>query len=131
MELLLPQGLECADTDRLEKARPWPSSQHLTKCVASPAGGSRLTVCAQQDESLQRWKASLGLGGGTGNGGQKKVILQTLFLESPTLPQKIVLDLTQSPAELAKLKKEPSRFDRRSAHKQLTDTLHSEHQGGR
>ncbi|WWC90629.1 uncharacterized protein L201_005565 [Kwoniella dendrophila CBS 6074] len=49
----------------------------------------------KEDESLQRWKASLGLGANAGAGG------------SPTLPKDIVIDLTQSPAELAKLKKEP------------------------
>ncbi|WOO77295.1 Rho GDP-dissociation inhibitor [Vanrija pseudolonga] len=61
----------------------------------------------KEDESLQRWKASLGLGT-SGGGGQKKVILKTLFLRSTTRKQgDVVLDLTQSPAELAQLKKAP------------------------
>lgn len=37
-----------------------------------------------------------------------QVIPQTLYLESPTLNKPLVLDLTQGPAELARLKKEPS-----------------------
>ncbi|WVQ95018.1 hypothetical protein IAU59_002110 [Kwoniella sp. CBS 9459] len=68
---------------------------------------AELAALDQEDESLQRWKASLGLGTAGGSGGSKKVILKTLFLQSPTLPKQITIDLTQSPAELAKLKKEP------------------------
>lgn len=37
-----------------------------------------------------------------------QVVLQTLFLSSPTLPTPINIDLTQSADALAKLKKEPS-----------------------
>ncbi|KAK4688816.1 Rho GDP-dissociation inhibitor, partial [Tremellales sp. Uapishka_1] len=59
----------------------------------------------KEDESLQRWKMSLGLGP-TAGGGSKKVVLKTLFLSSPTLDNPISVDLTQSPAELARLKKE-------------------------
>ncbi|OCF38541.1 rho GDP-dissociation inhibitor [Kwoniella heveanensis CBS 569] len=68
---------------------------------------AELAALDQEDESLQRWKASLGLGTSAGSGGSKKVVLKTLFLQSPTLPKQITIDLTQSPAELAKLKKEP------------------------
>ncbi|WWC71502.1 uncharacterized protein I206_105460 [Kwoniella pini CBS 10737] len=68
---------------------------------------AELAALDQEDESLQRWKASLGLGGKAGAGGSKKVILKTLFLSSPTLSKDITIDLTQSPTELAKLKKEP------------------------
>ncbi|WVF67431.1 hypothetical protein IAT40_002187 [Kwoniella sp. CBS 6097] len=68
---------------------------------------AELAALDQEDESLQRWKASLGLGTAGGGGGSKKVVLKTLFLQSPTLPKQITIDLTQGPAELAKLKKEP------------------------
>jgi len=67
-----------------------------------------LDALDKEDESLQRWKASLGLGAGAAaKRGDKKVVPQTLFLESETLPQKIVLDLTKGPVELAKLKNNP------------------------
>ncbi|KAG8691666.1 hypothetical protein FRC11_013277 [Ceratobasidium sp. 423] len=58
------------------------------------------------DESLARWKASLGIG--AGGGGEAKFIIKTLFLTSPTLPagKTITLDLTD-PQALAKVKKEP------------------------
>ncbi|ORY35499.1 rho GDP-dissociation inhibitor [Naematelia encephala] len=67
---------------------------------------AELAALDQEDESLQRWKQSLGIGAATG-GGVKKVILKTLFLSSPTLTQPISIDLTQPAAELSKLKKEP------------------------
>ena len=38
---------------------------------------------------------------------QSQVILKTLFLSSPDLAQPIVVDLTQAPAELQKLKNIP------------------------
>jgi len=34
-------------------------------------------------------------------------VLKTLFLSSPTLSKPVSIDLSQSPGELAKLKKEP------------------------
>jgi len=34
--------------------------------------------------------------------------MKTLFLSSPTLKDRIVIDLTQSPAKLAETKKSPS-----------------------
>nr|XP_018261551.1 rho GDP-dissociation inhibitor [Kwoniella dejecticola CBS 10117]OBR83709.1 rho GDP-dissociation inhibitor [Kwoniella dejecticola CBS 10117] len=68
---------------------------------------AELAALDQEDESLQRWKASLGLGPNAAAGGSKKVILKTLFLSSPTLSKDIVIDLTQPAADLAKLKKEP------------------------
>jgi Rho GDP-dissociation inhibitor len=86
----------------------------------------------QGDESLQRWKASLGLAGGPGSGAGPKrvssrtplideadiqVVMKTLFLSSPTLKDRIVIDLKQSPAQLAETKKNPSM--------QLIATLHS------
>ncbi|KAL7410488.1 immunoglobulin E-set, partial [Mrakia frigida] len=58
-----------------------------------------------EDESLQRWKASLGLAAGA-SAGVKKVIPQTLYLESPSLHKALVLDLTNA-AALADLKKNP------------------------
>ncbi|BEJ14056.1 hypothetical protein CspHIS471_0312300 [Cutaneotrichosporon sp. HIS471] len=67
---------------------------------------AELAALDQEDESLQRWKASLGLTGRTG-GGQKRIVPKTIFLTSPTRSQDIIIDLTQSPDVLAKLKKEP------------------------
>ncbi|BEI91007.1 uncharacterized protein CcaverHIS019_0310770 [Cutaneotrichosporon cavernicola] len=67
---------------------------------------AELAALDQEDESLQRWKASLGLTGRTG-GGQKRIVPKTIFLTSPTRSQDIIIDLTQSPDALAKLKKEP------------------------
>ncbi|KAF8529290.1 E set domain-containing protein [Hysterangium stoloniferum] len=61
------------------------------------------------DESLNRWKASLGLGHAAGDvASGPKVTVFTLFLESQTLPQgrKISIDVT-NPAQLAALKKDP------------------------
>ncbi|KAK1927243.1 immunoglobulin E-set [Papiliotrema laurentii] len=68
---------------------------------------AELAALDKEDESLQRWKQSLGIGASAGSGGAKKVVLRTLFLSSPTLAKPIVIDLTQPPVELAKLKKEP------------------------
>ncbi|GMK53705.1 hypothetical protein CspeluHIS016_0102910 [Cutaneotrichosporon spelunceum] len=67
---------------------------------------AELAALDQEDESLQRWKASLGLTAASG-GGQKRIVPKTLFLTSPTRSQDIVIDLTQAPEVLAKLKKEP------------------------
>ncbi|WVQ80055.1 hypothetical protein IAT38_002156 [Cryptococcus sp. DSM 104549] len=62
----------------------------------------------KEDESLQRWKASLGIAGAAaGSGGAKKAVLKTLLLSSPTLTKPITIDLTQSPEQLAALKKDP------------------------
>ncbi|CAE6521643.1 unnamed protein product [Rhizoctonia solani] len=57
------------------------------------------------DESLARWKQSLGI---SGAGGEAKFVIKRLFLTSPTLPEGkiIALDLT-NPEALAKAKKEP------------------------
>ncbi|WVQ68329.1 uncharacterized protein L199_006536 [Kwoniella botswanensis] len=41
---------------------------------------AELAALDQEDESLQRWKASLGLAASAGAGGNKKVVLKTLFL---------------------------------------------------
>ncbi|WRT68471.1 uncharacterized protein IL334_005447 [Kwoniella shivajii] len=68
---------------------------------------AELAALDQEDESLQRWKASLGLGANANAGGSKRVILKTLFLSSPTLPTTISIDLTQPAADLAKLKAKP------------------------
>ncbi|KAH8080515.1 putative Rho GDP-dissociation inhibitor 1 [Filobasidium floriforme] len=71
----------------------------------------------KEDESLQRWKASLGLAGAQGGPAEgkaslsnpsKQVVPQTLFLESPTLKKPLVLDLTQGATALAtRFKKNP------------------------
>lgn len=67
---------------------------------------AELAELDKEDESLQRWKASLGLAGGA-SGGSKRVVSKTLFLRSDTLPQPIVIDLTQPAGDLAKLKSKP------------------------
>lgn len=41
-----------------------------------------------------------------------QVVVKTLFLSSESLPKPIVIDATQTPDQLAKLKKEPSASDR-------------------
>nr|ODN91679.1 rho GDP-dissociation inhibitor [Cryptococcus depauperatus CBS 7855] len=66
----------------------------------------RLTEGYRNDESLQRWKQSLGIGAGASSGGEKKAVLKMLFLSSPTLNHPIAINLEQSKEELAKLKKE-------------------------
>ncbi|TFY79995.1 hypothetical protein EWM64_g4015 [Hericium alpestre] len=62
------------------------------------------------DESLARWKASLGIGADAGPGDTSKPKLTILSLEltSPSLPagQKISVDVT-NPAQLAQLKSKP------------------------
>ncbi|KAF9469026.1 immunoglobulin E-set [Collybia nuda] len=62
------------------------------------------------DESLARWKASLGIvpGATSGNTSGPKVSVLTLELDSPTLPagKKIVFDLNDT-AKLAETKKNP------------------------
>ncbi|TYJ58068.1 hypothetical protein B9479_001163 [Cryptococcus floricola] len=68
---------------------------------------AELAALDQEDESLQRWKQSLGIGAAGGAGGEKKAILKTLFLTSPTLHHPISIDLSQSKDQLAQLKKEP------------------------
>ncbi|KAK8854709.1 hypothetical protein IAR55_003448 [Kwoniella newhampshirensis] len=67
---------------------------------------AELAALDQEDESLQRWKQSLGLAATAKSGLPKKVVLKTLFLSSPTLSKEISIDLTQSPEALAKLKKD-------------------------
>ncbi|KAG9127277.1 hypothetical protein FRC07_015035 [Ceratobasidium sp. 392] len=59
------------------------------------------------DESLNRWKASIGIGAG-GSGGGSKVAVLSLFLTSPTLPpgKTISLDLTDG-AAMEAVKKSP------------------------
>lgn len=70
---------------------------------------AELAALDQEDESLQRWKASLGLTGAAGGSGKKEVLPVALFLTSPTRPGgDITLDLTMPPADIAKLKKDPS-----------------------
>ncbi|KAH9951855.1 rho GDP-dissociation inhibitor [Amylocystis lapponica] len=62
-----------------------------------------------EDESLARWKASLGIvPGSAGAASGPKVTVVTLELASPTLPagRKLTLDV-QDPAALANVKKNP------------------------
>ncbi|WWC63369.1 uncharacterized protein I303_105969 [Kwoniella dejecticola CBS 10117] len=56
---------------------------------------AELAALDQEDESLQRWKASLGLGPNAAAGGSKKVILKTLFLSSPTLSKDISVTIKE------------------------------------
>ncbi|KAI9637413.1 putative Rho GDP-dissociation inhibitor 1 [Dioszegia hungarica] len=67
---------------------------------------AELAELDKEDESLQRWKQSLGLSA-TAGGGTKKVVPKTLFLSSEGLHKPVEIDLTRPAAELAKLKKEP------------------------
>lgn len=72
---------------------------------------AELAALDQEDESLQRWKASLGLTGAAGAGGKKEVVPVALFLTSPSRPGgDIVLDLTLPAADIARLKKDPSKL---------------------
>ncbi|WVQ71940.1 hypothetical protein IAR50_001482 [Cryptococcus sp. DSM 104548] len=91
-------------------------SQHEDELAPSQTEGyklgqsktvAELAALDQEDESLQRWKQSLGIGAAAGSGGEKKAILKTLFLTSPTLHHPISIDLTQSKDQLAQLKKDP------------------------
>ncbi|GHJ89150.1 hypothetical protein NliqN6_5552 [Naganishia liquefaciens] len=69
---------------------------------------AELSQLDKEDESLQRWKASLGLNADTaGTFGPKKVVPISLFLEAKTLNKPVSLDLTLGPEGLAKYKKEP------------------------
>ncbi|RSH77620.1 uncharacterized protein EHS24_003180 [Apiotrichum porosum] len=68
---------------------------------------AELAALDQEDESLQRWKASLGLNTAGGNGLPKKVVPKTLFLTSPTRQGDVIIDLTNAAAESARLKKDP------------------------
>jgi len=68
-----------------------------------------LAALDAEDESLAKWKASLGIGTSAGasvpaTGPQVTVL--SLFLESATLTQPLSLDLT-NPAEVAALKEHP------------------------
>ncbi|WVO21526.1 uncharacterized protein IAS62_002835 [Cryptococcus decagattii] len=87
-------------TDELAPTR---TEGYKSKTVAE------LAALDQEDESLQRWKQSLGIGAGASGGGEKRVVLKSLFLSSPTLPNPITIDLTQPKDALAKLKKDPGR----------------------
>ncbi|KAJ9110928.1 hypothetical protein QFC19_001437 [Naganishia cerealis] len=69
---------------------------------------AELSQLDKEDESLQRWKASLGLNTDlAGEAGPKKVVPIALFLESPSLTTPIDLDLTLGPEGLKKHKKDP------------------------
>ncbi|WVR09543.1 hypothetical protein IAU60_006612 [Kwoniella sp. DSM 27419] len=62
-----------------------------TKTVAE------LAELDKEDESLQRWKQSLGIGSTAGSSVPKAVILKSLFLSSPTKSSPISLDLSKGP----------------------------------
>ncbi|XAO26132.1 hypothetical protein I312_104966 [Cryptococcus bacillisporus CA1280] len=87
--------------NRRTRSYPHRRLQGQSKTVAE------LAALDQEDESLQRWKQSLGIGAGASGGGEKRVVLKSLFLSSPTLPNPITIDLTQPKDALAKLKKDP------------------------
>ncbi|KAG6880452.1 hypothetical protein C0992_000054 [Termitomyces sp. T32_za158] len=76
----------------------------------SATPGAEYAKLDAEDESLARWKASLGIvPGATGNDTDgPKVTILTLELDSPTLPvgKKIILDLMDA-ARLAEAKKNP------------------------
>ncbi|GAA5857881.1 hypothetical protein JCM5296_001777 [Sporobolomyces johnsonii] len=60
----------------------------------------------KDDESLQKWKASLGIGAAAGTAEGPNVSMISLSLVSATRPTPIVLDLTK-PESLKALKKDP------------------------
>ncbi|KAI5450490.1 rho GDP dissociation inhibitor [Naganishia albida] len=69
---------------------------------------AELSQLDKEDESLQRWKASLGLNADNATTfGPKKVVPIALFLEAATLNKTVSLDLTLGKEGLAKYKKEP------------------------
>ncbi|KAG6903387.1 hypothetical protein C0995_013140 [Termitomyces sp. Mi166 len=78
-----------------------------------------------EDESLARWKASLGIvpGATDGDTSGPKVTVLTLELDSPTLPagKKIVLDLKDT-ARLAEAKKNPINIKEGVEYKGTIDT---------
>jgi len=94
------------------------STPHEDDLVPSSTPGFKLTAARSldeyakldaEDESLARWKASLGIvPGASGSASGPKVTVLTLELESPTLPpgKKIVFAL-QDKALLESLKKNP------------------------
>ncbi|MBW0465044.1 hypothetical protein O181_004759 [Austropuccinia psidii MF-1] len=59
-----------------------------------------------EDESLRKWKESLGIVAGAASSGKPALSVRSLSLHSPTLAKPIVLDLT-NPESLHKCKKEP------------------------
>ena len=50
-----------------------------------------------------------------------QVVMKTLFLSSPTLKDRIVIDLKQTPAQLAETKKNPSMSAKRSPRLSVAD----------
>ncbi|KAI6047313.1 immunoglobulin E-set [Pisolithus marmoratus] len=79
--------------------------------TSTPGGRQRnLPNSTAEDESLARWKASLGIVPGvtSGDTSKPKVTVLTLELDSPTLPpgKKLAFDLADT-AKLADLKKNP------------------------
>ncbi|KAG0149901.1 hypothetical protein CROQUDRAFT_653212 [Cronartium quercuum f. sp. fusiforme G11] len=59
-----------------------------------------------EDESLRKWKESLGIVAGAGAAGKPSLKIHSLSLHSPTLSKPIVLDLTNE-ENLQKFRKEP------------------------
>ncbi|KAI8453315.1 immunoglobulin E-set [Phakopsora pachyrhizi] len=59
-----------------------------------------------EDESLRKWKESLGIVAGAAAAGKPNLVVHSLSLHSPSLTTPIVMDLTR-PENLQKFKKEP------------------------
>ncbi|ORX38423.1 E set domain-containing protein [Kockovaella imperatae] len=58
---------------------------------------AELAALDQEDESLQRWKQSLGIATGPGgSNGPKQIIPKTLFLSSPTLSKPVSIEFDKS-----------------------------------
>lgn len=59
-----------------------------------------------EDESLRKWKESLGIVAGAASSEKPSLKIHSLSLHSPTLKQPIIMDLT-NPENLVKFKKDP------------------------
>ncbi|KAG1753896.1 immunoglobulin E-set [Suillus paluster] len=87
-----------------------PSATPGYKLTTAPKTAEEFAKLDQEDESLARWKASLGImpGASTGDTSGPKVTVLTLELHSSTLPpgKKLTFDLNNA-AMMADIKKNP------------------------
>ncbi|WVQ90506.1 hypothetical protein IAS59_004286 [Cryptococcus gattii] len=81
MQYTLPLHDPPCPANRRTRSYPHRRLQGQSKTVAE------LAALDQEDESLQRWKQSLGIGAGAPGGGEKRVVLKSLFLSPKMLLQ--------------------------------------------